>query len=44
MVSPKATADAIAPAFLFLAACELAALIAIVSFRHEPHGKPMVIS
>src|SRR6202022_2508134 len=29
VVSPKATADAIAPAFLFLAACELAALIAI---------------
>jgi putative MFS transporter len=44
VVSPKATADAIAPAFLFLAACELAALIAIVSFRHEPHGKPMDIS
>jgi MFS transporter, putative metabolite:H+ symporter len=44
VVSPKATTDAIAPAFLFLAACELAALIAIVSFRHEPHGKPMDIS
>jgi MFS transporter, putative metabolite:H+ symporter len=41
VVSPKATTDAIAPAFLFLAACELAALIAIVAFRHEPHGKPM---
>jgi len=44
VVSPKATTDAIAPAFLFLAACELAALIAIVSFRREPHGKPMDIS
>ena len=44
VVSPKATTDAIAPAFLFLAACELAALIAIVGFRHEPHGKPMDIS
>jgi MFS transporter, putative metabolite:H+ symporter len=44
VVSPKATADAIAPAFLFLAACELAALIAIVAFRHEPHGKPMDIT
>jgi putative MFS transporter len=44
VVSPKATTDAIAPAFLFLAACELAALIAIVSFRHAPHGKPMDIS
>jgi putative MFS transporter len=44
VVSAKATADAIAPAFLFLAARELAALIAILSFRHEPHGKPMDIS
>jgi putative MFS transporter len=44
VVSPKATADAIAPAFLFLAACELAALIAIVAFRREPHGRPMDIN
>ena len=44
VVSPKATANAVAPAFLFLAACELAALIAIVAFRHEPHGKPMDIT
>ena len=43
IVSPKATVDAVAPAFLFLAACELAALIAIVAFRREPHGKPMEI-
>ncbi len=43
IVSPKATTDAVAPAFLFLAACELAALIAIVAFRREPHGKPMEI-
>ena len=43
LVSPKATTDAVAPAFLFLAACELAALIAIVAFRREPHGKPMDI-
>lgn len=43
IVSPKATTDAVAPAFLFLAACELAALIAIVAFRREPHGKPMDI-
>jgi len=41
VVSPKATADAVAPAFLFLAACELAALIAIFAFRRETHGKPM---
>jgi putative MFS transporter len=43
VVSPKATADAIAPAFLFLAACEFAALIAIFAFRREPHGKPLDI-
>jgi len=43
IVSPKATADAIAPAFLFLAACEFAALIAIFAYRREPHGKPMDI-
>src|SRR6201995_3651274 len=41
VVSPKATADAIAPAFLFLAACEIAALIAIIVYGKEPHGKPM---
>jgi len=41
VVSPKATADAIAPAFLFLAACEFAALIAIIAYRREPHGQPM---
>jgi MFS transporter, putative metabolite:H+ symporter len=43
IVSPKATADAIAPAFLFLAACEFAALVAIFAYRREPHGKPMDI-
>jgi putative MFS transporter len=43
LVSPKATTDAIAPAFLFLAACEFAALIAIYAYRREPHGKPMDI-
>ena len=43
VVSPKATTDAVGPAFLFLAACELAALIAIVAYRKEPHGKPMDI-
>src|ERR1700753_1402359 len=41
VVSPKATADAIAAAFLFLAACEIAALIAIIVYRKDPHGKPM---
>jgi putative MFS transporter len=41
IVSPKATTDAILPAFLFLAACELAAAIALVAYRREPHGKPL---
>jgi putative MFS transporter len=43
VVSPKATADAIGPAFLFLATCEFAALIAIFAYRREPHGEPMDI-
>jgi putative MFS transporter len=41
MVKPKATADAVGPAFMFLAICELAALIAIIAYRKEPHGKPL---
>src|SRR6202012_1197316 len=44
VVSPKAAADAVGPAFLFLAICELAALIAIVAYRKEPHGKPIEIA
>jgi hypothetical protein len=36
-------ADATAPAFLFLAACELAALIAIYAYRRKPHGKPRIL-
>ena len=44
VVSPKATADAVGPAFLFLAICELAALFAIVAYRKEPHGKPIEIA
>jgi MFS transporter, putative metabolite:H+ symporter len=41
VVSPKATADSIAPAFLFIAACEFAALIALLVYRKETHGKPL---
>ena len=41
IVSPKATTDAVLPAFLFLAACELAAAIALIVYRREPHGKPL---
>jgi putative MFS transporter len=43
VVSSKGTADAVGPAFMFLAICELAALVAIVAYRKEPHGKPMEI-
>ncbi len=43
LVSPKATTDAILPAFLFLAVCELAALVALVVYRREPHGKPLEV-
>jgi hypothetical protein len=35
--------EAIAPAFLFRAGCEFAALIAIFAYRRLPHGKPMDI-
>lgn len=41
VVSPKATADSIAPAFLFIAACEFAALIALLVYRKETHGNPL---
>ena len=37
------SASVAASAFLFLAACEFAALIAIFAYRREPHGKPMDI-
>jgi putative MFS transporter len=40
-VSPKATAAAVQPAFLFLAMCALVAGIAFTLFRVETHGRPL---
>jgi putative MFS transporter len=39
IVSPKATADAVQPAFVFLAACTLLSAIAFTLFRVETHGR-----
>jgi putative MFS transporter len=44
LVSPKATADSIAPAFVFLAVCELAALIALLVYRKETHGRALELN
>lgn len=41
VVSPRATTDAIRPAFIFLAVCALAAGIAFTLFRVETHGRPL---
>lgn len=44
LVSPKATADSIAPAFYFLAVCEFAALIALFVYRKETHGRALELN
>jgi putative MFS transporter len=41
VVSPKATAGAVRPAFIFLAICSLAVGIAYTLFRVETHGRPL---
>lgn len=41
LVSPKATADAVTPAFLFLAGCMLVVGLACTFFGPETSGKPM---
>ncbi|MCP2091741.1 UNVERIFIED_ORG: putative MFS transporter [Paraburkholderia sediminicola] len=41
LVTPKATAAAVQPAFLFLAACAAVAGIAYVAFRRETNGVPL---
>jgi putative MFS transporter len=41
VVSPKATAAAVTPAFIFLALCSLVAGIASTLFRVETHGRPL---
>jgi putative MFS transporter len=43
LVSPKATIEAVMPAFLFLAACGLALGLAFTLLGVETHGKPLAI-
>lgn len=41
VISPKATAAAVPPAFVFLALCSAIAGVAFTLFRVETHGKPL---
>ena len=41
LITPKATIDAVTPAFLFLAACGLAIGLAFTLLGVETHGKPL---
>lgn len=43
LVSPKATIEAVMPAFLFLAACGLALGLAFTLLGVETHGKPLAV-
>lgn len=43
LVSPKATMEAVTPAFLFLAACGLALGLAFTLLGVETHGKPLTL-
>lgn len=43
VVTPKATTDAIMPAFLFLTACSLISAVAFTLFRVETHGRPLTL-
>jgi putative MFS transporter len=43
LVSPKATIEAVMPAFLFLAACGLALGLAFTLLGVETHGKPLTM-
>ncbi len=43
LVTPQATQEAVLPAFVFLAACALAAGLAFSFVRIETHGKPMAL-
>ena len=44
MISPKATIEAVTPAFLFLAACGLAIGVAFSLLGVETHGKPLALA
>jgi putative MFS transporter len=41
VVAPQATMDAVFPAFMFLAACGLAAGLAFTFLAPETHGRPI---
>jgi putative MFS transporter len=41
LISPKATANAVPAAFMFLAACSLVVGVAATLFRVEMHGRPL---
>jgi putative MFS transporter len=43
LITPKATIDAVTPAFLFLALCGLAIGLAFSLLGVETHGKPLVL-
>jgi putative MFS transporter len=43
LISPRATIDAVTPAFLFLAACGLAIGLAFSLLGVETHGKPLAL-
>jgi len=43
LITPKATIEAVMPAFLFLAACGLAVGLAFTLFGVETHGKPLAL-
>ncbi|WP_128927141.1 MFS transporter [Bradyrhizobium guangxiense] len=43
LITPKATIDAVTPAFLFLAACGLAIGLAFTLFGIETHGRPLAL-
>ena len=44
LISPKATIEAVMPAFLFLAACGLAIGLAFTLLGIETHGKPLALA
>jgi MFS transporter, putative metabolite:H+ symporter len=44
LVAPQATADAVMPAFMFLAACGIAVALAFTFVPIETHGKPLSLA
>jgi len=44
LITPKATVDAVTPAFLFLAACGLAVGLSFTLLGVETHGKPLALA